>query len=129
MVIQIGRFLSMAANDRPVRCAVITSYDVRFSTSADLAEIRDKGAKALANGRELRAKRTTGVDANEPFMQIEILPSTPSDLKRSSPFESCGQSQRRSSCSFQRTLQPNNPARKVLSSLPSPARHFSTSPE
>jgi enoyl-CoA hydratase/carnithine racemase len=95
MVIQIGRLLSIAANDRPVRCAVITSDDVPFSTDADIAEIRDKGAKALANGRSLRAKRMTGVDANEPFMQIEIFPSTTSDLKRSSPFESCGQSQRR----------------------------------
>jgi enoyl-CoA hydratase/carnithine racemase len=51
MVIEIGRLLSMAVNDRPVQCAVITSDDVPFSTGADIAEIRDKGAKALANGR------------------------------------------------------------------------------
>ena len=48
-----------------------------FSTGADIAEARDKGAKALANGCQLRAKRTTGVDANEAPMQIEIFPSTP----------------------------------------------------
>jgi enoyl-CoA hydratase/carnithine racemase len=41
----------MVANDRPVRCAVVTSDDVPFSAGADIAEIRDKGAKALANGR------------------------------------------------------------------------------
>jgi enoyl-CoA hydratase/carnithine racemase len=70
MVIVIGRLLSMAANDRPVQCAVITSDDVPFSTGADIADPR-QSCKGV--GERPLIARTADDWSRAQLAQIELV--------------------------------------------------------